>query len=780
MPKRIPLRTKLIGLFIVIALVPLLAVTAITITKLQQTERQNALQHANQIAKTTSEEIKSFIISQFGILENIQVTYQVLSDAQRQNLTEQVLFLSDTFDDLSILNSVGKEIVRKNRIEVVRPQDLRDESTTSKYQGARDSGAYIGPLYLVSGKPFFTLAVALRTDAGTFSGVVAAEVDARTLQEVVQKVSTVSESGRAYIVNTKGTVIAHPDISFVLGGADFSSVPPVSALITGIKIDQLKSYRNDEGQEVIGTVIPIDLNVGVLNTPAPLKTNWVVVTEQRADVALKPVQDLLRLELALLTLALIIAAFAAVIVAGRIVHPITLIRYGLQQFGQNNLRYRVNIKSNDETRDLAEGFNSMAENLGRSVAELKEERETIAVERNKLALVLSGISDAVIAINLSGEILTFNAAAEQLLNFPADRAIGKPIDEVFMVKIKQRVTPYKSYIPTFEEDGNAIPYQNDLAEVVLRNGKVVSVTLLVRPLNASPRVPIGWIITVHDLTKEQAAESIKREFVSIAAHQLRTPLTAIKWSTDMFLTGYAGIPTAEQKSLIEKAHQSTDRMIMLVNDLLNTARIEDGRLVGPRRPTDAVKLMQSTIDALKDTVEKKKHVITFTPPKEPLPLLVLDDESMGLAFQNLLENAVRYTKEGGRIDVLMERRSDELAIVVADNGVGIPADQQERIFTKFFRGRNAVNMETEGSGLGMFISKNIIMTHGGKISFVSKENAGTTTTILLPLRSNSSAEPDIMNAPKDSAAQKKPFEKSIGAHALTVVKSEMRPREKKV
>src|SRR3989338_7042336 len=339
----------------------------------------------------------------------------------------------------------------------------------------------------------------------------------------------------------------------------------------------------------------------------------------------------------------------------------------------------------------------MAENLGKSVAELKEEREAIAVERNKLSLVLSGINDAVIAIDQSGKIITWNSAAEKLIDVPGTKAINLPVDEIVIIKTDRKKISYLEYAPATENDP---PYRNDSVTVLRKNGRAATASLLVSTLAASPGVNIGWILTLHDRTKEQVVESIKREFVSIAAHQLRTPLTAIKWATDMFLNGYAGKPSPEQSSLIEKAHQSTDRMIMLVNDLLNTARLEDGRLVGVRQPTDIIALLQTVIENAKPSITKKGHTVTFTLPKEKLPLLVMDSETMSLAFQNLIENAIRYTKSQGKIEVGMEREGDKLRIAITDNGVGVPEDQQERLFTKFFRGKNFFNMETEGSGLG--------------------------------------------------------------------------------
>jgi PAS domain S-box-containing protein len=731
---RVPLRIKLIVLFVGIALVPLLIVALVTTTRLQETQRQNALTHANQIAATTREEIKTFVTSQFSILESIQAIYPFLSVQQREDYIEQILFLSGTFTDLAILNAEGRETVRKNRIEVVNQDDLRDQSATSKFRNTRENGAYIGPLYLVNGKPFFTLAINLRAVNGSFQGVASAEVDARILQDVIRKISVVEESGRAYIVNPQGIAVAHPDISIVLAGTDLSALPPVQELLTGTPRDPLENYVNDEQKEVIGTAIPIDITVGTLGTQVTLETHWTIITEQEASVALKTVRELQQLELLLLSLSLFGSTIAAIFVASNIVKPISTILYGLQQFGQNNLRYRVEVTSNDETRDLADGFNRMAENLGKSVAELKEEREAIAVERNKLALVLSGISDAVVSIDLSGSIITFNSAAEELLDYPSKEAVGRKVDEVVIIKTGRQIIGFKRYSPS-ADDGGSEPFHNDMVTVVRPDGRTATASMLVTVLAASPHVNIGWIITLHDRTKEQAVESIKREFVSIAAHQLRTPLTAIKWATDMFLNGYAGKPSTEQKSLIEKAHLSTDRMIMLVNDLLNTARLEEGRLVAERRPTDMVQLVKTVIDNAKASVAKKEHTVTFTPPERPVPLLVLDNETMALALQNLLENAIRYTKAHGHITVTMTAEDSKLAIIVADTGVGVPEDQKDRLFSKFFRGKNVMNLETEGSGLGLFIAKNIVETHGGQLLLASKEGEGTTVTITLPLSS---------------------------------------------
>jgi signal transduction histidine kinase len=233
------------------------------------------------------------------------------------------------------------------------------------------------------------------------------------------------------------------------------------------------------------------------------------------------------------------------------------------------------------------------------------------------------------------------------------------------------------------------------------------------------------------VTREKEIERMKTEFVSISAHQLRTPLSAIKWTLKMFLDGDLGELTKEQREFLEKTYQSNERMINLINDLLNVTRIEEGRFLYKPVLADIVPICQSVIDSYKDEIEKRNLKFKFKKPKE-LPKVRVDIEKISLAIQNLLENAIRYNKFGGEIEMVLKEKEKEIEFSIKDTGIGIPKDQQNRVFTKFFRGSNAMKMETEGSGLGLFITKNIIEAHGGRIWFESEEGKGTTFYFTLP------------------------------------------------
>ena len=223
---------------------------------------------------------------------------------------------------------------------------------------------------------------------------------------------------------------------------------------------------------------------------------------------------------------------------------------------------------------------------------------------------------------------------------------------------------------------------------------------------------------------------MKSQFVSISAHQLRTPLSAIKWA--LALLKEENLPFEEKKEIIEKLSESTERMIKLVNDLLNVSRIEEGRFLYKPKKEDLREIVKTIFNQEKEVAQKKNITFNLFLPKEPCFSLI-DKEKISLAVQNLIENAIHYTPPGGKVEVFLEKKDKKLVFKVKDTGIGIPEEEQKRIFEKFFRGSNALKIETSGSGLGLFITKNIVEAHKGKIWFESKVGKGTTFYFSLPL-----------------------------------------------
>ena len=241
----------------------------------------------------------------------------------------------------------------------------------------------------------------------------------------------------------------------------------------------------------------------------------------------------------------------------------------------------------------------------------------------------------------------------------------------------------------------------------------------------------NYLKIIQDVTREKFIGRIKSEFINIAAHQLRTPLSAIKWALRLLLDGDAGELRARQRDILEQGYRTNERMIRLVNDLLNVSRIEEGRFGYQFAKHDLRAFLLEVLEGSRMELEKKQLRLHIDIP-QTLGLFTFDPEKLRLALTNVLENAVNYTPADGEVSLAAREQAQFVEITIADTGIGIPEEDRARLFTKFFRGSNVVRMQTEGSGLGLFLVKNIMLNHGGSVHIASAEEKGTVVTLLLP------------------------------------------------
>jgi len=359
--------------------------------------------------------------------------------------------------------------------------------------------------------------------------------------------------------------------------------------------------------------------------------------------------------------------------------------------------------------------------LSNILEDVEEERTKAEEEKNKTEAIITNFTDGILVFDEENRLSLINPSAEKFLDVKNKDLTNKPILEL-------------SASPTLK------PLVKILAEEI---GEIFRKEILIQEdltleVSTTPvlrkKEKIGTLVILHDITREKLVERMKTEFVSLAAHQLRTPLSAIKWTLRMLLDGDLGKITEEQKDFIAKTYQSNERMITLINNLLDITRIEEGRYLYKPALVEFEPIVQFVVDSYREEAEKKKIKIEFRKPKEKSRRAMLDIEKIRLAVENLIENAIKYTPPGGRITVSLKNAPKEIELSVRDSGVGIPKDQQKRVFIKFFRGANVVRMETEGTGLGLFITKNIIDSHGGRIWFESEEGKGSSFYFALPTK----------------------------------------------
>ena len=240
-------------------------------------------------------------------------------------------------------------------------------------------------------------------------------------------------------------------------------------------------------------------------------------------------------------------------------------------------------------------------------------------------------------------------------------------------------------------------------------------------------------LVVQGSEKLAQVNQMKTEFVNIASHQLRTPLTGIKWAINLMNSDKSEKLTKEQSERIQIIKENNQRMINLVNDLLNLSRIEQGKL---GLTSEKVSLDEITKKIIKEhsLIAKASNTELSLDLEPNLPLILINSQGMELVLNNLIDNAIRYTKKKGLVKIKLSKKNSKVRCEIADNGVGIPKRDQNKIFQKFFRSQNIMKYQTEGTGLGLFIAKAVIKNIKGKIGFSSKINKGTTFWFEIPIK----------------------------------------------
>lgn len=231
----------------------------------------------------------------------------------------------------------------------------------------------------------------------------------------------------------------------------------------------------------------------------------------------------------------------------------------------------------------------------------------------------------------------------------------------------------------------------------------------------------------------QRLDKAKDEFVSMASHQLRTPLTTVKGYISMVVEGDAGEITSEQRRLLDEAFMSSERMVNLINDFLNVSRIQTGKFLIDKHETNLGELVKQEIDRLKSTADSRKLEFIYKKPKD-FPIMNIDEAKIREVVMNFAGNALYYSHEGAKIDVKLHVDENNQAIFeIVDTGIGVSLEEQSRLFTKFYRASNAKRQRPDGTGVGLFLAKKVISAHGGKVLFSSVEGKGSTFGFSLPV-----------------------------------------------
>lgn len=357
-------------------------------------------------------------------------------------------------------------------------------------------------------------------------------------------------------------------------------------------------------------------------------------------------------------------------------------------------------------------------------------------ERAQTDAIFTSIGDGAIATDEFGRITRCNPAAVAIMGYKESEMIGKWFPKVFVA-----VNPDGSLMSLIDRPiTKAFLTGKSITEKIsyrVKSGNIVPMAATVSPIILHGR-PVGAIDVFRDITLEYEVDRMKSEFISLASHQLRTPLSAVKTYSHMLVDGYMGPVSPPQRRALRTIIESSNRMNELISTLLNITRIESGSITVTPKQVNLSRLTEEVGKEVRLSADNKSITLDLSLPRHPL-LTRTDGLIAKEILSNLVVNAIKYTPEHGTVHISLRGRRYDVLFAVKDNGVGIPQFAQDQIFTKFFRAQNVVQRETTGTGLGLYLVKGLVDVLGGKVWFESIENTGSTFYFTLPRKKSAKA-----------------------------------------
>ncbi len=692
---------------------------------------------------------------------------------------EKLLLIAPAVTEAVALDRNGKIQVQASRLRTVLPDAKKEIASAGAFEQAKQGKSFFGKVYFVRGsEPYMTIAVPIERFAGDVIGVLQAEVNLKYIGDVVSNL-TIGKAGYAYVVSSSGELIAHPDISLVLQRRNVLKLQSTKAAFS--KTDSTAERRalvtpNIQGKEVLSSsaIIP--------------GLDWAVIVERPVEEAFEPVYASIFRTSTLLLIGLALALIASLFLARRVIRPVRILREGVERIGAGDLGYRLDLKTGDEIEVLADEFNKMTSQLQESYSNLEQKVEartrelTESLEQQTatseiLGVISSSPTDVqpvfdtilVDALRICeahyGAIFRFDGAAfhhaatanvsSELLAYLRNSPI-KPGRQSALRRVGLERRPV--HIPDVLADPECdYPdvYRNEgmrsvLAVPLLRENQLIgAITIHRRDIRPFSDKQIALLRTFADqaviaienvrLFRElgekneqlEAANKHKSQFLANVSHELRTPLNSIIGFTRIVLRRSEGKLENLQKDNLQKVLISSEHLLSLINELLDLAKIEAGRMEAYAETfklDDIVRVATATVEPLL----KDGRVKLVTEIAPDIPTLKTDRDKLKQSVLNLLSNAVKFT-ERGEIKVAAWSNNGSLTLTVSDTGIGMKKEALQYIFDEFRQADMSSTRKYGGTGLGLAIVKKFINLMGGDIVVESEVGHGSKFTITLPV-----------------------------------------------
>jgi signal transduction histidine kinase len=659
--------------------------------------------------------------------------------------------------ELSQLDATGHEQLRVSRLAMDVLGSQIDYSKDPKFTEAVAHKVYYGPVYFRrESEPYMTLSLAgTRRDAG----VSVAEVNLKLIWDVVSQIK-VGEHGHAYVVDSQGRLIAHPDISLVLRNTDLSQLAQVQAAqarARGAPADQVQEAEEVRGRRVLTAYAPV----------APL--GWFMFVELPIEEAYAPLYATLYRSFLLLLAGLLLALIAGLFLARKMVVPIQALRVGAARLGAGDLGQRISIKTGDELEGLADQFNDMAGKLQDSYADMENKVETRTQELAQSVGELRALGEVSQAVNstidLETVLNTIVTKAAQLAGTEAGAIyVYDEAQNEFRLRAtygmsEELITAMQDQHASISEavsDLTAAREPNQVADLLDQPSAPVNAIMikagyrarLLVPLLA-PDGPVGALVVRRrepgefpkntvDLLQTFAAQSAlaiqnarlfskigqksqqlevasqhKSQFLANMSHELRTPLNAVLGYTELILDSIYGEVPEKARTTLERIQSNGRHLLGLINDVLDLSKIEAGQLTLSLTDYSIKGVVHNVYGAVESLATSKNLALKVELPKD-LPPAHGDERRLTQVLLNLVGNAIKFT-DTGEVAIRTSIANGSFTVAVHDTGPGIAERDQGKIFEEFQQADSSITKQKGGTGLGLAIAKRIIEMHGGRL-----------------------------------------------------------------
>lgn len=509
-----------------------------------------------------------------------------------------------------------------------------------------------------------------------------------------------------FVIDDKCMIIASNNANQGRSAVDLLETPII--MNTLVKGEVCQSYEN---------IVIKNSTIPVMNMTFPIgegkRISGVIYIRADMTSVYDTINKSKQIFVQAMIVGLVITVILGTLIARSITTPINDVTEKAEKMARGDFSQEVSVKSNDEIGRLADMFNLLRTQLDMTLFEMSS-------EKNKMETILKHMADGLIAVNLEGQIIHANPAAIRMLKVTPEEiesqsynTLIKQLNEELSLEQLMEKCKEGELSDVFEKAGCTYATRYDWFKDEDGND-------------------VGIIILLQDITQRQKLENMQMDFVANVSHELKTPLTTIKSYTETLLDGYVDDPETinEFLSIIDN---EADRMNRLVKDLLQLSRLDNNQEILNRKEGNLISLLKVAVKKVELTATNKdQHLNCLFNDEERIPV-DMDKDRIEQVILNIISNAIKYTTEGGRIDIDVLKLEKNAVITITDNGIGIPDTEQSRVFERFFRVDKARSRALGGTGLGLAISKQIVEGHQGTIELESKEGKGTKVTITLPL-----------------------------------------------